>query len=254
MLTRTFVEKILFDEGGMEIRSASSLGCIYFFSVKRPDVTGIISGFELKDRVAQVRLNFSLCSVERALEAIFPALLNFEGIGHGLICNTENEFLEVVRAAKIAIDTLPEKVADPEATEFDPSLDGTEVEAVEKQRRGQVKYRKRLEEYWHNRCAVTGIDVPEVLRASHAKAWIECETGEERLSPFNGLLLCANLDALFDKHLISFDDSGLMLVSKLIPEEQRKLLGIDGVKKIKLEEGHMVFMRWHRGIFKRRSE
>lgn len=253
MLTRIFVEKILYDVGGMEIRSTPSSGYIDFFSIKHPDVTGIVSGFEGKDHVSQVKLSFSLYSMEKELAEIFPTFLNPEGIGYGLVCNTEDEFFALVRAVKIAIDALPERATDHEAEEFDPSLDGTEVEAVEKQRRGQAKYRKRLEDYWNHRCAVTGIDVPEVLRASHAKAWSECETGEERLSSFNGLLLCANLDALFDKHLISFDDDGFMLISASISQEQRALLGLSESHRVILEEGHRRYMDWHRRIFRKKN-
>jgi hypothetical protein len=40
----------------------------------------------------------------------------------------------------------------------------------------------------------------------------------ERLSKFNGILLSANLDALFDKHLISFKDDGTVMVSPRFPK------------------------------------
>lgn len=44
--------------------------------------------------------------------------------------------------------------------------------------------------------------------ASHAKPWAECANDAERLDVFNGFLLVANLNALFDRFLISFDDTG----------------------------------------------
>ena len=45
---------------------------------------------------------------------------------------------------------------------------------------------------------------------------------------FNGLLLSANLDALFDSYLITFDNDGLLLVAPLglVPLEDRELLGV----------------------------
>ena len=76
---------------------------------------------------------------------------------------------------------------------------GTEVERMVRQRIGQQNFRQALMTYWGGACAVTGIDVSDVLRASHIKPWAECATDAERLDVFNGFLLSANLDALFDK-------------------------------------------------------
>jgi hypothetical protein len=81
----------------------------------------------------------------------------------------------------------------------------TETVRAVRQRVGQDIYRKGLMQYWGGACAVTGIDLPEVLRASHARPWAECDTDAQRLDVFNGFLLNANLDALFDRGLISFD-------------------------------------------------
>jgi hypothetical protein len=53
----------------------------------------------------------------------------------------------------------------------------------------------------------------DVLRASHIKPWKK-SSNDERLDPENGLLLLANIDILFEKGFVSFDDDGCMLVSK----------------------------------------
>ena len=42
------------------------------------------------------------------------------------------------------------------------------------------------------------------------------ESAEHRLNPGNGLLLSPNLDALFDKYLISFEEDGNILISNKI--------------------------------------
>jgi hypothetical protein len=60
---------------------------------------------------------------------------------------------------------------------------------------GQGRFRRDLMVLWEGRCAVTGCDVPEALRASHCKPWRD-STHAERLDPTNGLLLSASLDAL----------------------------------------------------------
>ncbi|MFN2857939.1 HNH endonuclease, partial [Escherichia coli] len=88
-----------------------------------------------------------------------------------------------------------------------------EVERLVRQRVGQDRYRDALLAYWGGACAVTGVTVTETLRASHAKPWAECTDDTERLDAFNGFLLVANLDALFDRFLISFDGTGRLLIS-----------------------------------------
>lgn len=136
---------------------------------------------------------------------------------------------------------------------FNPEKDEegkTEAERIARVRVGQAKYRKRLEAIWEGACAVTGVTIPELLRASHAKAWAECKTGRERLSGFNGLLLVANLDALFDKRLISFDEAGEILINPELDLEALEKAGVHpGMRLRKLLPGHVPFLAWHRAKF-----
>jgi hypothetical protein len=89
--------------------------------------------------------------------------------------------------------------------------DPTEREQMILARVGQGGYRRALEEKWGNKCSVLGVEIRELLRASHIKPWKLSDT-RERLDADNGLLLSAHLDALFDRHLISFDDEGVLLI------------------------------------------
>lgn len=82
------------------------------------------------------------------------------------------------------------------------------MERLVRQRVGQQAFRQAMLDYWGGACAVTGVALSEVLRASHAKPWAECVSDAERLDVFNGFLLNANLDALFDRFLITFSDDG----------------------------------------------
>ncbi|KIG10928.1 HNH endonuclease [Caballeronia concitans] len=103
----------------------------------------------------------------------------------------------------------------------------TTREALVKARLGQGRYRRELLARWAYRCAVTGCEVPQVLRASHVKPWRHC-SDSERLDPDNGLPLVATLDALFDAGLITFDTSGRMEISTHLDENQHAplLLGV----------------------------
>lgn len=116
------------------------------------------------------------------------------------------------------------------------------------QRIGQGIFRRTLIEYWGGRCAVTGLDVVEVLRASHIKPWSDCESDAERLDVFNGLLLAPHLDALFDRGLVTFSDNGQLLRSPQLSDRQSSLLGIDGVeaRADSLTDCHRKYLRWHR--------
>ncbi len=82
---------------------------------------------------------------------------------------------------------------------------------------------------------------------SHAKPWTDCASDSERLDVFNSFLLNANLDALFDRFLISFEDSGEMLVSPTISIFYRTLLGLNILLRLRwLAEGHIPNLKYHR--------
>src|SRR5688572_27752801 len=74
-------------------------------------------------------------------------------------------------------------------------LSETERESVIKARIGQGIFRKQLLEMWEG-CAVTGVKLPQVLRASHIKPWRD-SSNSERTNRYNGLLLLPQYDVLF---------------------------------------------------------
>ena len=125
----------------------------------------------------------------------------------------------------------------------------TEVERLVRQRVGQDVFRKALLDYWSGACAVTGIAVPELLRASHAKPWTDCATDAERLDAYNGFLLTANLDALFDRGLITFDPTGLLTCSPYISPDSRTALGLDHPLRLRwLAPEHTPYLDYHRNL------
>lgn len=131
----------------------------------------------------------------------------------------------------------------------DQSITDTEKEALIKTRKGQGKYRKKLIEYWKG-CAVTNCTSIELLKASHIKPWCE-SNNNERLDVYNGLLLNPNFDALFDKGLISFNNSGEILVSSYLDEKARDIFDITNDITITLNEKHFRYLEFHReNVFK----
>lgn len=254
MITRVFAEKTLIDVGRLDTVSDSDESRLVGISPVTPDVRVELAGFDPTGDASVIRIRLAPRGLRESLCKNFnePCV---EIDRDEFVISDENgldAFMQAVRAALQSLLQDSEEDRDFDADDdssFDPSLDDTEVVRERKERVGQEIYRKRLERLWHGRCAVTGIDLPEVLRASHAKPWAECGTGAERLSPYNGLLLSANLDALFDKALITFDEKGRMVISPVITEENRHLLGLDRDFIIPLTEKHQPFMEWHRKMY-----
>ncbi len=155
------------------------------------------------------------------------------------------------RAAQLA-QSLPDQAAATYAARIDEVLGGselsrTEVERIVRQRVGQDVFRDALIDYRGGACAVTGLALTAVLRASHAKPWARCATDRERLDVFNGLLLSPQLDALFDRGLITFDDTGEMLVSRALRPVHRALLQVDGTACLRwVAPEHFKYLEWHR--------
>jgi hypothetical protein len=123
-------------------------------------------------------------------------------------------------------------------------LSPTEREAVIKSRIGQGIFRTDLITYWHG-CSVTRCTTMPLLRASHIKPWRD-STNLERLDVYNGLLLIPNLDVAFDAGLISFRNSGQIMISDHLDRESREILGIaDEMRLIRLEDNHRRYLTLH---------
>ncbi|MBB5204109.1 hypothetical protein HNQ51_001402 [Inhella inkyongensis] len=154
---------------------------------------------------------------------------------------------DVLRAAAAHARTLPNRVADAFRRETAGMPRSTEAERVVVQRVGQNLFRSALLDYWQGRCCVTGLTVPELLRASHIKPWASCESDNERLDVFNGLLLAPHLDALFDGGWISFADNGKLLISEALAPTESERLGVraDWVLA-SLRPSHCVNLAFHR--------
>ena len=153
----------------------------------------------------------------------------------------------LVRRAFQLSRTVPDELLN----EFERSVAGlprsTDVERLVVQRVGQEVFRRGLIEYWEGRCAISGLGVADLLRASHIKPWADCDSDGERLDVFNGLLLAPHLDALFDKGFITLDDDGVVMCSgRLSPEDRQKLGLAERLNPVRLTSGHRRYLQYHR--------
>jgi predicted restriction endonuclease len=83
-----------------------------------------------------------------------------------------------------------------------------------------------------------------MLRASHIKSWKQ-STDAEKLDENNGLLLCAHHDALFDKHLITFDNSGNVQISPTLSTQEQMDLGLTTLPSIAVTPAMLPYLAVH---------
>jgi hypothetical protein len=117
---------------------------------------------------------------------------------------------------------------------------------TQKIRVGQQLFRERVMTLWGGRCAVTGVDDPRLLIASHIKPW-GLANNRERLDPLNGLLLEAGIDQLFDQGLVTFQADGRLLVSTSLSRENRDAIGLNASQmRLRVKEGSEEYLAFHR--------
>ena len=122
----------------------------------------------------------------------------------------------------------------------------TERQGLVTSRVGQGAYRKSILHRWEYQCAVTGFNKLDILIASHIVPWSE-STNDERLDIHNGILLSPTYDALFDRHLISFENTGKIILSDSIETQAYKKIGVSGLEIIKkLNMENLNYLEKHR--------
>jgi hypothetical protein len=125
----------------------------------------------------------------------------------------------------------------------------TERSGLVTSRVGQGAYRKRIIHRWEYKCAVTNFNKLDILIASHIVPWSKA-TDHERLDVNNGLLLSPTYDALFDKHLITFDNKGKIQLSDKIKNSAYQKIGVTGREQISdLSMYNVQYLERHNQIF-----
>ena len=109
----------------------------------------------------------------------------------------------------------------------------------------QSYFKNQLFKLWGSSCLVTGIKNENLLIGAHIKPWAK-SSDEEKIDPYNGLLLSPNADKLFEIGLISFQDNGSMMISDKINLSELKKLGIENNIKIDFKEKNLIYLKYHR--------
>jgi predicted restriction endonuclease len=159
--------------------------------------------------------------------------------GNGMYSSALNAYADYL--SDITAEDIQEDIID---LLKDPAIDKTEKAMLVNARVGQGSFRQKLIDQWQS-CALTGFGNPRLLVASHIKPWRD-SNNQERLDPFNGLLLLPNLDKVFDLGYITFSAGGGIMISKEL--ENAALLGIKPGMMIKLDDEHLGYMEFHRDV------
>lgn len=143
------------------------------------------------------------------------------------------------------------------------------IDEYEKTRKNQNKWRNLLAEEMMNYttneneifCPLTYItanfnDLGTLFRASHIKEFSKCNI-DEAFDINNGIIMIANADALFDKHLITIDENGNIIFSYLLENEyklKQELRLTEKVFKSILNETRLKYLKYHESIFRKKEE
>ena len=131
-------------------------------------------------------------------------------------------------------------------------MSGETRNRIVKTRVNQNVFRQIVLANYENKCGLSGIDIPELLVASHIIPW--SDNKEERLNPENGICLSSLYDKAFDRGLISFANDLTALFSERLEANVGKVYfseyfePIRGKKLITPKKYHPnpEFLEWHR--------
>jgi predicted restriction endonuclease len=134
----------------------------------------------------------------------------------------------------------------------------TERSTTVKVRRGQEFFRQSVLSAYGLACCISGVNVPELLIASHIRPWRDFPN--DRLDPANGLCLSSLHDRAFDAGLITLDEKLQLVLSNrlrsFLPQAtlEHSFLRFDKTEirlPEKLSEPSQEHLRYHREhIFK----
>jgi putative restriction endonuclease len=187
---------------------------------------------------------------QRGIKGLIGGIKQVQPIWDEFINSKENLLFESERIlAELEKQSIETKFAD--------ILSGTENLKGEtklrevKTRVNQNVFRQIVLANYSGKCAITNIDIPDLLIASHIIPWSANE--HERLNPENGICLSPLYDRAFDKGLIGIDTHYRVILSKEIKDRTAKVFyqdyfgKIEG-KPIQLPQKYLPkkeFLEWH---------
>jgi putative restriction endonuclease len=117
-------------------------------------------------------------------------------------------------------------VAEDDSLDYYDVPEGLDRKQLLKIRIGQNFFRKTVLNAYGNKCCITGLNLKEMLVASHIKPWRDSDEKNERTTPRNGLCLNPFHDKAFDQGFITIDTNYRVILStqmkKVLMDENTK--------------------------------
>jgi putative restriction endonuclease len=156
---------------------------------------------------------------QRGIVGLANGRKQVEPIWNEFINNQEELVFESERIlAEYQHETIEE--AHPELVFDLAGLKGEVKERLVKTRVNQSVFRQMILKTYQNQCAISGIDLPELLVAGHIVPWADDE--HNRLNPENGICLSHLYDRAYEKGLICIDTDYKLLISKQLKDYTTK--------------------------------
>lgn len=145
----------------------------------------------------------------------------------------------------------------------------TDLDNSKKNKYVYTKYRQLFRELLISnrgiKCEIINckIDIIQLLVASHIKPvnmilknknLIHEQKIAEISDPNNGLLLCPNHDALFDKFFITFDQNGLLITTKIIHDKIEIFNLSNNLKMINVNKQMNKYLKFHNFLLKTKEK
>lgn len=188
---------------------------------RNPEIINLATLIERTPNAISMRLS-NFASVDpfhqqRGIKGLVGGIKQVQPIWDEFINNKEELLFESERIlAELEHQSLE--------TKFSKILAGTEDLMGEtkirevKTRINQDVFRQIVLTNYSGKCAITGIDIPDLLVASHIIPW--SKNTEVRLNPENGICLSALYDRAFDKGLIGISEKYQILISSEIKSKE----------------------------------
>jgi hypothetical protein len=191
-------------------------------------------------------------ALQMALQAVDLHIKYYEELRHGQLDNIRKIYIDFKKIQKPENNHrydlyVSENNIDKEIKNIEDRLEKinkTEKQSIIKSRIGQSNFKNGLVKKY-KKCLLCDIGMLELLIASHIKPWSE-SNDMEKLDLNNGLLLCCIHDKLFDLGFISFDTSGIIIISNQIDESLYKNLRINKEQNIDVNAKTIKYLNWHK--------
>jgi hypothetical protein len=128
-----------------------------------------------------------------------------------------------------------------------PNLTTTEKHVLARARIGQGIFKDNVRRIEPS-CRITGLSEDNYLIASHVKPWRD-SNNQERLDGNNGLLLSPHVDFLFDRGMLTFENSGEVRASLSLSAAVPELWRLDMSRRGKRFRSEQIpYMEYHRDV------